>query len=74
MPGRSAAERTELSRVGAYARWIATERGDATELARGEAEARARLALMQAKRRLTEAAHNYTAAEQQAREVGLVAE
>jgi hypothetical protein len=29
---------------------------------------------MQAKRRLTEAAHNYTAAEQQAREVGLVAE
>lgn len=67
MPAKDSQERIELSRLGAALRWYP---GDPEK----ERQARARLAAIQARRRLVEAAEAAAAAERELTELGLVAE
>lgn len=69
MPARDPLERRELSRVGAYARWRNTPDNPGKEKA-----ARARLAALQARRRLIEAATIAAAAERELADLGVVDE
>jgi hypothetical protein len=68
VPAKDRQERIELSRVGGYAR-----RSDPASRQKEKA-ARARLAALQARRRLIEAAEAAAAAERELHELGLVVE
>jgi hypothetical protein len=70
MPGRDAAERAVLSQIGGYNKAIAVDPNP--ELIARERAARARLAVLQAHRRLTEAAQAYATAEQRLADIGPV--
>jgi hypothetical protein len=61
MPGKNAQERAELSRVGGYAK---------SKNPQKEKAARARLAALQARRRLVEAAEAAAVAEAELRAIG----